>query len=455
MDVADRGNKIAELEKLAKSVLKVKNESIPRRPIVVEFCGSPKSGKSTCINSLDLFLRRNNFRTRVLTERASVCPIRDKHDANFNIWTACSAIAELAEILSNSAKDYDVVILDRGIFDALCWFSWLRANNSLDHDDYTGLKTFLLMSKWRRAIDLVYVFSADPTESLKREYANLMTSKAGRIMNKSTLRSYHASIVNVTKEYKAMFQNILDIDTTNIDIDSANYEVTKNALDILRGHLMERIGYVERAALNESLPESFPFLESGIQKLELKYDYRETIENRNDAVQPIPILIITNRNRDRIFVVKKNKKNSHEHSPEGGKLLVYLGGHSRIEDQFGKSDISLISVTKESLKREIKEETGINYVPPIEDDNPLCIWSKNNTRSEKHLAIVYEMTVTESEMRIKLDSNEFMVASNTLSGSFMDVEELSMRANELEDWSKIILKEMFGVTSSGTGDLFA
>ena len=47
---------IKDLEQLAAKVLKLKNESIPRRPIIIEFCGSPKSGKSSCINSLNLFL---------------------------------------------------------------------------------------------------------------------------------------------------------------------------------------------------------------------------------------------------------------------------------------------------------------------------------------------------------------------------------------------------------------
>nr|VFK45130.1 MAG: hypothetical protein BECKTC1821D_GA0114238_102425 [Candidatus Kentron sp. TC] len=47
---------IEELEALAKSVLDLKNEVIPRRPIVIEFCGSPKSGKTSCVNSLDLWL---------------------------------------------------------------------------------------------------------------------------------------------------------------------------------------------------------------------------------------------------------------------------------------------------------------------------------------------------------------------------------------------------------------
>jgi hypothetical protein len=88
--------------------LDVKENSILRRPIVIEFYGSPKSEKSSCISSLDLFLRRNNLRTKLITERAGVCPVKDKYDPNFNIWTACTTIAELSAVLSNNLKYFAV-----------------------------------------------------------------------------------------------------------------------------------------------------------------------------------------------------------------------------------------------------------------------------------------------------------------------------------------------------------
>ncbi len=46
---------IKKLEDKAERILVKKRQVIPRRPILIEFCGSPKSGKSSCINSLDLF----------------------------------------------------------------------------------------------------------------------------------------------------------------------------------------------------------------------------------------------------------------------------------------------------------------------------------------------------------------------------------------------------------------
>lgn len=438
---------IKNLERLAENVLKLKYESIPRRPIVIEFCGSPKSGKSSCINSLSLFLRRNKFRTKVLTERASVCPVTDKYDPNFNIWTACSAIAELVEVLSNHSKDFDVVVLDRGIFDALCWFNWLKRNDSLDQENFKSLETFLIMNKWRSVIDLIYVFTATPKVSLEREYASLLTRKPGSIMCDDALSSYKLCVEDVSKRYSDTFQGIEIYDTSDKSLNDVNHDITKSILEIIQNNIAEKIGYFPRAKLSGKLPETFHFSDAKLEDICLEYKIRNSVESDGGAVQPIPILVITNKERSKVLVVKKNKKTTSKDSPESDRLLVYLGGHTREEDSFGASDSSLLNISKLSLRREVKEETGINYIPPANESNPLCIWIRDNDRSKKHLAICYVMEVNFTRTKVRLDKNEFMSGGNTKSGMILDVDEILGREKELESWSKLILRDVFGKTT--------
>ena len=114
----DRSEIIYELQEKAAFVLKLKKSRRQKRPIVIEFSGSPKSGKTSCINSLNLFLKRNGFSVRIIQERAGVCPVTDKQNPMFNLWTACSSLAGMIGILENKNEITDVVILDRGIFDS-------------------------------------------------------------------------------------------------------------------------------------------------------------------------------------------------------------------------------------------------------------------------------------------------------------------------------------------------
>ena len=132
IQVDDRKRIINELQKLAEEVRALKVEHRQKRPIVIEFSGSPKAGKTSCINSLELFLKRNGFSVQIIQERASVCPVSDKQSPMFNLWTACMSLAGLIGTLENKKNQVDVLILDRGIFDALCWFEWLVSNSKME-----------------------------------------------------------------------------------------------------------------------------------------------------------------------------------------------------------------------------------------------------------------------------------------------------------------------------------
>lgn len=127
LDNNKRQENIKKLESLAQEVLKLKNLHRQRRPIIIEFCGSPKAGKTSSITALNIFLKRNGFKTVVLTERASVCPISDKQSPVFNVWTCSATINEINEKMdkaNSGGESIDVILCDRGIFDALCWCKW-------------------------------------------------------------------------------------------------------------------------------------------------------------------------------------------------------------------------------------------------------------------------------------------------------------------------------------------
>ena len=68
-----------------------------RKPIIIEFAGVPRAGQTSTLGQIQAFLMRCGFRVEVVIERASVCPIRDKKHANFNIWTACTTLSQILE----------------------------------------------------------------------------------------------------------------------------------------------------------------------------------------------------------------------------------------------------------------------------------------------------------------------------------------------------------------------
>ena len=438
----DKSKIIKELEKLVQQVLDLKSSRTQRRPLFIEFCGSPKSGKSTPINSLSMFFRRNGLKIAVLTERAGICPIQNKTHPNFNIWTLCSVIADMLEKMEHGKEKIDIIIADRGIFDALCWFNWLNTNPSnknpyLSNENFKELTTFINSDIWKRNIDLIYVFIVDPKTSIEREYSALLTEKRGSIMREDVLETYNTSVEQVITEYSQYYRQVEKIKTDEDDLsgnpNKVNYIVTKSVLQNLIELMDEKIGYISMQVLQDKN------LLSSLKETKLLFGNRIDVEKDSKAVQPIPIAVITNKSRDKLLVVKKNAKKTDKSSPEKDKLLGYIGGHVRYEDNV-KDDF--FKTIQNALHREIQEE--INESISICATDPILIYVDDNERSRRHLAICYIVEMDLDNKQFKITSDELTMKSGTSkSGKVMTPYELASEA--LEKWTIAILDKVFKI----------
>ena len=435
-----RQENIDKLENLAQEVLKLKNLHRQRRPIIIEFCGSPKAGKTSSITALNIFLKRNGFKTTILTERASICPISDKESPVFNVWTCSATINEINEKMdeANTASEgnLDIILCDRGIFDALCWFRWLKSRDKMSEEEYDVLTQFAMLNRWQKNIDLVYIFLTTPEESIRREYANLLTNKRGSIMKEDILEQYKKSVEETLHEYESAFRATCVQDTTDREQNDVSYEVTEKTLQTLKEMLMEKIGYADRSSL---------FLQEGLidyskVKCELekvKYGLREEVEANSDFIQPIAIAAIISEDGGKILCVKKTRKSTDASSPEFGQTLLYVGGHMRREDSTAKCR-SFLDVLRNTLERELYEELGISFALNQKRD-PFVIYTPNLNKSRKHLAIGWVIKLNEGS-KLRLDSYELVQKKGrSKSGTFIPFQNITDPDISLESWSKTIL----------------
>lgn len=439
-----RQENIDKLENLAQEVLKLKNLHRQRRPIIIEFCGSPKAGKTSSITALNIFLKRNGFKTTILTERASICPISDKESPVFNVWTCSATINEINEKMdeANTASEgnLDIILCDRGIFDALCWFRWLKSRDKMSEEEYDVLTQFAMLNRWQKNIDLVYIFLTTPEESIRREYANLLTNKRGSIMKEDILEQYKKSVEETLHEYESAFRATCVQDTTDREQSDVSYEVTEKTLQTLKEMLMEKIGYADRSSL---------FLQEGLidyskVKCELEkvnYGLREEVEANTDFIQPIAIATIISEDGEKILCVKKTKKSTDASSPEFGQTLLYVGGHMRCEDSTAKCR-NFLDVLRNTLERELYEELGISFALNQKRD-PFVIYTPNSNKSGKHLAIGWVIKLNEGS-KLRLDSYELVQKKGrSKSGTFIPFQNITDPDISLESWSKTILLNIF------------
>lgn len=224
---------IRRLEAEAGRVLRKVRRSRRRKPLFVEFSGTPKAGKSTIISSLRLFLARNDFRPFVLTERASTCPIRSKVHPFFNVWTACATLIHMLDAGQPGQQRDDVVIMDRGLFDSLVWMRWLVDRGQLDDEERAAIERFITLDQWRKMIDVVFIMKVSPDIALTREFSGLVTLKPGSIMNKKTITEFNDALEATIVDYEVEFSPLLRIDTTGQKPEDTSHEVVQRTLEAL------------------------------------------------------------------------------------------------------------------------------------------------------------------------------------------------------------------------------
>ena len=94
MSHRDTRARFRDLEKRAQEIRNKIRKKPEKLPIFIEFAGSPKSGKTACIEIIRHFLRRNGFRVLTPAEGASKrTPFDLREDwVSLNAWSLCYAI---------------------------------------------------------------------------------------------------------------------------------------------------------------------------------------------------------------------------------------------------------------------------------------------------------------------------------------------------------------------------
>ncbi len=208
-----------ELDRLAgnaKSLLDSLNSrsAAERRPIFVEFAGTPKSGKSTCIDTINHFFRRMGYKVLAPTEGASKrTPYYLKENlVAFNAWSATYALTHILEG-RYGADEYNLVIMDRGLFDALAWFELLQGKGNVTEEECSIFQKFLMIGHWRQFEDMVFLFTTDPDTSLERENREKLIVEPGLTMNPQFLADLNGAYQTIIGKYSSQFSNLQIVDT--------------------------------------------------------------------------------------------------------------------------------------------------------------------------------------------------------------------------------------------------
>lgn len=423
-----------------------KFDAAARKPIIIEFSGTPKAGKTSTISAIQSFFKRCGFDVEVVVERASVCPIRDKRHFNFNVWTASTTLAQILEKTQTPARDEDpqILILDRGLFDAICWLNMMESLKRVRSADKEIIERFLLIDDWKNRIGAVYFMTADPEDAMNRERGLIpLTNATGSIMNEQVLRKITSSAKRVARKYGKEF-GLVEINTSQRQFrnnqKAVAEKIASHVLGLIEEQLDENVLSLPKPKLNNVFGANevidakntktliAEFVKNG------RYHPREKVERDSSRVQALPIVVIKNKSGE---ILQLKRKEQDPKKPLHEAFVIWAGGHVRKEDRRKGSPI------EQCLIREIKEELRLDLEPS--NFHLLgAMYTHASTGLSKHVAIVYEWNAETDDIKVVLNNTEFFERRGTSqSGRFVKMAELidKVKENKSEEiWSDYIVR---------------
>lgn len=440
----DIDKKISFYEDLAQQIRF--NIAARKRPLIVELAGLPKSGKTTVVNSLSLFLRRNDIKCVVVTERAAVCPINNKLHVDFNVWTGCTSLVNILNYKQH--REHMVIIVDRGVFDSLVWLNLLHKRGKLKDDELKSFETFFLMERWRKEFDLVISMKASVEESIKREFKDLLTKKEGSIMNRPFLTEYLQVLDECYEKYAALFKKVKVIDTTEIQPLEGSEKCVSEVLQCLKELSDERLVLISKEDFKDRMQfvgfnqdrRIYEVLER-VLKTKKYTKNRSDSEADNSSIQIVVVCVITYQNQIAIF--KKIEVSSDKRLHE--KQMVWIGGHLQSSDLENEEHTVYKSMLN-CLNRELNEE--IEFA--LESNMKLkgLVYDNTHQRSTQHLGVIFSVELKNEFVYKSLADKVF----KEMSGQATEIsfvprtsEFFQSEIASLEPWSVDILKGLFNI----------
>ena len=196
------------------------------------------TGKTTLMNNLYDFFKKGGFTTSTLEEfttskryKKDIYP-RLKNEYKSVINTEIPKYV-LEDLNTEVSKNYDIILVDRSLFDRMIWMDRLYNKNGVtkeEYDNYINEYTPLIKNK----INIVLGLYTDSLTSLKRDYYANISLEKRTFLNEKNINEYNNSLMNMKELSSKININFHMFDTTNKNEREISFQVLDVILSDMR-----------------------------------------------------------------------------------------------------------------------------------------------------------------------------------------------------------------------------
>lgn len=211
--------------------------SLPK-PFVIEFSGTPRTGKTTTINNLYDFFKKGGFDVSIIEEFTTSETYKEKFRSKLDRMSlGDSNIAILEEVyrqLQNAiSSGKEIILIDRSINDRQMWNYRRFIRGDMPEDQYLEARDkYLVISK--DLIDFLVITYADPLVSLKRDYLSSLALEPRRFLNIDNIEEYNNSLNVLQRLFSESVDSMAFLDTSDMSMNDVAIEVTSQILPVMR-----------------------------------------------------------------------------------------------------------------------------------------------------------------------------------------------------------------------------
>lgn len=193
----------------------IRDITLKKRPFLIEFIGTCRSGKSTSIDLIQDVLIKNGLNVLVVDEECVKITKEINHNRSKkmnmdSLKYTNNIIEEKIFIYDNTSNEnYDVIMYDRGINDEFIWLN-IFGGTKKDINNYD-------MKLQKRYIDLLIIMTCSIGTTLKRKYLNSLSILPSKWTNQETMEKYLNSLNKSNGFFEKHSKFIYSINTDEED----------------------------------------------------------------------------------------------------------------------------------------------------------------------------------------------------------------------------------------------
>ncbi len=242
---SDYYNKLIKLHYQKLELYKLKEICKLKKPFVIEFSGTPRTGKTSTINNLYDFFKKGGFDISIIEEFTTSKSYKEEYKnklcnmnkVDLNLYILKCVYKQLEEAIKTNK---DIILIDRSINDRQIWNYRRFKTGDIEKNIYEEVRDkYISISK--ELIDFLVITYADGLTSLKRDYNSSLALEKRNFLNIENIEGFNECLNKLNDLFRKSVDNSLILDTSNINMNEVSTTITENILPVMRKKYIKEI----------------------------------------------------------------------------------------------------------------------------------------------------------------------------------------------------------------------